>query len=210
MVSKVINVVLKNSMIFEMDSEKLEKILNNLKKNYKNDKIMINLSPSGYGYAMHPRTEEEFREEFCLTEDDFNKLMNDMMFILISLVMDKEERVFKEYGKTQKAENVLNEIKQQMKNFIESLRFKLFCKTQYLEDFSWDVSIRVRQTGGIKMQFPLSVIKMSFSKAGSPFSPILGEANSITFECTLHDIEIMIESLEEIKNTLVELQKEEG
>ena len=43
------------------------------------------------------------------------------------------------------------------------------------------------------MQSPLSIIRMSFSKAGFPISSILGEENSVTFECTLHDIEKMID-----------------
>jgi len=206
---KVIDVVPKNSMIFEIDPEKLDEILNDLKKNYNNDKIIINISSSGYGYAINPRTEEEFKEKYSLSEEDFKKVMDDMLFILISLVTGKEERIFKKYGGSEEVTPVLTRIKQSMSNLIESLRFKLFCKTQYLEDFSWDISIRVRQSGGIKMQFPLSVIKMSFSKANSPLSPLLDESNSITFECNLHDIEMMIESLEEIKNALDEFYKEE-
>lgn len=199
-----------DSMILEIDPEKLDEILNNLKKNFEDEKFLISPSPSGYGYALRPHTEEELREKFHLTEDDLSKLMKDIMFFLISLVMGKEERVFEKFGETQEVKNVLDKLKHQLKNLVESLRFKSFCKTQYLEDFSWDVSIRVRQAGGIKMQFPLSVIKMSFSKVDSPLSLLLSEGNSITFECTLQDIERMIESLEEIKNALIELQKEEG
>ena len=40
------------------------------------------------------------------------------------------------------------------------------------------------------------------------FIAIMGEENSVTFECTLQDIEKMIKSLEEMKNALNELQKE--
>lgn len=118
-----------DSMILEMDPKKLDEILNYLKKNYEDDKILISPSSSGYGYAMHPHTEEELMEEFNLTEDDLSKLMNDIMFFLISLVMEKEERVFEKFGKTQEVKNVLDKLKHQLKNLVESLRFKFFCKT---------------------------------------------------------------------------------
>jgi hypothetical protein len=48
----------------------------------------------------------------------------------------KEERIFKKYGESEEVPPVLTRIKQSMSDLIESLRFRLFCKTQYLEDFS--------------------------------------------------------------------------
>ena len=196
------------SMILKIDLAKLKKILNSLKRNYEDDNVLISLGPSGHGYAINPRIEGDLREESNLDEADFEKLMNEIMFIVASLAMSKEERVFDKYGETQEIKSILSSFEQELKNIVESLRFKAFCKTQYLEDISWDISIRVRQSGGIRMQFPLSVVKMSFSKAGFPFSSIMGEENSVTFECTLQDIEKMIKSLEEMKNALNELQKE--
>lgn len=195
-------------MILKIDIEKLSEILSSVKRNYEDDNILINLGPSGHGYAIHPRIEGELREEFNLDEDDFSKLINDIMFIVASIALNKEERVFDKYGETKEIMSILSKFKLELRNLVESLRFKAFCKTQFLEDFSWDISIRVRQSGGIKIQFPLSVIKMSFSKTGFPFSSILDEKNSITFECTLQDIEKMIKSLEEIKDALTELQEE--
>jgi hypothetical protein len=208
--NEVVSVAAEDSLILEIDPKKLNEILNNLRKDYEDGKILINPSPSGFGYLVHSSTEKELMEEFQLTEEYLSKLMDEIMLFTMSLVMGKEERVFEKFGEAQEVKDILAKLRHQLKNLVESLRFKSFCKTQYLEDFSWDISIRVRQTGGIKMQFPFSVIRMSFSRAGSSLPPPLREDNSITFECTLQDIERMIESLEEAKNALTELQKEEG
>ena len=173
MIKEVVIVTQEDSMILKIDIEKLGEILRSLKRNYEDDNILINLGPPGHGYAMQPRIKAELREEFNLNEDDFAKLMNDIMFIVASLALNKEERILDKYGETQEIKSILSKFEQELRNLVESLRFKAFCKTQYLEDLSWDISIRVRQSGGIKMQFPLSVIKMSFSKAGFSLYSIL-------------------------------------
>lgn len=207
MAREVISVAEKDSMILGMDPEKLGDILNHLARSYEDDKFLIDLSTSGYSFTVHPDFENEFSEEFHLTEEDFKNMMKDIMLFVMPLVMDKEEKIFAKYGETKEVMNALSILKPRLRNLIESLQFKLFCKTRYLKDFSWDVSIRVRQKGGIKMQFPLSVIKMSLSGEGSLLSSVLGEENTVTFECTLRDVEKMIESLEEIKSALKEVQR---
>ncbi|MGC1120912.1 MAG: hypothetical protein WBA22_07435 [Candidatus Methanofastidiosia archaeon] len=198
----------RESIMVGMNPEKMNEILDDIAEDYEKNKILISLSPSGYRFALHPQVEDELTKKFHLGEEDFDNLMSDVMLFVMSFVMDKEEKVFEEYGKTDSVVSTLATCKQKLKGLVESLRFKLFCKTQYLEDLTWDASIRVRQNGGIKMRFPFSMIRMSFSKPDSSFSSVLGGENEITFECTLQDVEKMIESLGDIKNALIELQKE--
>ncbi len=201
----------KDYAILGMDLNRLNEFLKNLVEHYEEDRIMIPMGPSGIGIAMHPDTEKMFRDKFHLTEEGLNELNRDITFFVGALVVDKEERILKKYGKTEKVTKILEIFKERLQDqVIETLRFRLFCKTQYLEDLSWDVSVRVRQNGGIKMRFPFSVIRMSFSKPGLSLQSILGEESAVTFECSLRDIDEMIKSLEEIRNALGELQQEEG
>ena len=196
--------------ILRMDLERLKELLKNLVEHYEEGRIVIPMSPARIGIAIHPTTEKMFRDKFHLTEEDLNELVGDISFFVGALVRNNEEKILKKYGKTEKVEKIVVIFKKTLQDqLIGALRFRSFCKTQYFEDLSWDVSVKVRQNGGIKMRFPFSMIKMSFSKPGFSLETILGEENTVTFECTLRDIEEMIKSLKEIKIVLEELQQKE-
>lgn len=193
--------------MLEMDLERIKELLKKFVEYYEENMIIIPAGPSRIGIAVHPDTEKMFCDKFHLTEENFNKLIGDISFFIGSLVRNNEERIFKKYGKKKKIKKIVEIFKKILQDrIIEALRFKYFCKTQYLENLSWDVSLKVKQSGGTQIRFPFSMIKMSFSKPGFSLESILGEESTVTFECTLRDIDEMIKTLEDIKIALHELQ----
>jgi hypothetical protein len=151
--------------ILKIDSKKLISILNKFYAEHKNENIQIELDPFSTSFKISTDAKSEFLDEFKLSEENFEGLTSDILFFITMLVIDEEEKMFKKYGESDKAKRTLeifNQWAQRFPDLIKDLRFKLFCKTQYLENLTWKVSTKVKQDGGIKIELSVSVIKMSF------------------------------------------------
>jgi hypothetical protein len=196
--------------IFEIGERQLNSILNKIYMEYRDGNLKIEVDPFISGIRMKSDTVNEFLADFKLEEDNFNKLIRDIVFFITAMVMNDEDRIFKEYTKSDKTERILNVFKQwsqKFPNIINNLRFKSFCKTQYLENLTWEISTKIKQDSGISMELPVCVLKMSFLKPSTSTACPLNEEKTITFECTLQGMRDMIKSLKEAEHILEELEE---
>ena len=123
------------------------------------------------------------------------------------LFLDKIFRKYTKSDKTEKILNVFNQWSQKFPDMINNLRFRSFCKTQYLENLTWEISTKIKQDSGISMELPVSVLKMSFLKPSTSMACPLSEEKTVTFECTLQDMRDMIKSLREAERIMEELEE---
>ena len=196
--------------ILKLDLNRLNAIINRLTEEHKNGNVKIDIDRSGAGIGFESDIRDKFLDEFQLNEDNFRKITSDILFFIVMLVMDEEEAIFKKYGKEDNTEKILELFKQQFQKYpslIRNLRFRSSCKTQYFEDLTWEVSIKVRQGSGIRMRLPVSVIKMNFLRPSSSKACPLSEEKTVSFECTLEDIEEIMRLLQEVKLALEELEE---
>ncbi len=201
--------------ILKIDLKKLSSILNKFYAEHKNENIQIELDPFSTSFRISTDAKNEFLDEFNLSEENFKELTSDILFFITMLVIDEEEKVVKKYGESDKAKKTLEIFKQWAQRFpdlIKDLRFKSFCKTKYLENLTWEVLTKAEQDGGIKIELPVSVIKMSFIEPSTSMACPLSKESSVTFECTLQGIRDMIKSLREAEHSLEKLEgkKEEA
>ncbi len=196
--------------IFEIGERQLNSILNKIYMEYRDGNLKIEVDPFSSGIRIKSDTVNEFLADFKLGEDNFNKLIHDIAFFITALVMNDEDMIFKKYKKSDKTERILNVFKQWSLKFpdiMDNLRFKSFCKTQYLENLTWEISTKVKQDSGISMELPVSVLKMSFLKPRTSMACPLSEEKTITFECTLQDLRDMIKSLKGAERILEDLKE---
>ncbi len=196
--------------IFKIDLKQLDSILNKIYLEYSNRYIKIEVDPFTSGIRMRNGTMNEFLEDFELNEENFGELVRDIVFFIKTLIMNDEEGVFKKYGKSDKTGRVLDIFKQWFLKFpdmIDDIRFKSFCKTQYLENFTWEISTKVIQDGGVSMRRPVSLVKMSFLKPNTSMACPLNVEETVTFECTLQGVKDMIKSLKEVEHALEALEE---
>lgn len=199
----------KDYHILKIDLKRLSSILNKIYAEYRNGNIKIELDPFTAGIGMSTEVKNEFLDEFELSEDNFEGLTSDILFLITMLVMNEEENIFKKYGESDKTKKILEIFKQWSQKFpdlLKGLRFKLFCKTQYLENLTWEVSTKTKQNGGIEIEFSVSVIRMSFLKPSTSIACPLNKETTVTFECTLEGIRDIIKSLKEVERALEELE----
>ena len=196
--------------IFKLDLDRLKAIINRFIEEYKNGNVKIDLDRFRAGIGFGSDIEDELLDEFQLDEDSFEKITSDILFFIVALVTNEEEAVFKKYGEKDETEKILKLFKQQFRKYpslIRNLRFKSSCKTQYFEDLTWEASIKVSQSNGIRMRLPACVIKMNFLGPSSSRACPLSEEKSVSFECTLENIEEIIRLLQEAKLALEELEE---
>lgn len=196
--------------ILEIGEKQLNSILNKIYMEYRDGNLKLDVDPFASSVRLKSDTVKEFLASFKLEEDDFNKLIRDIVFFITALVMDDEDKIFRKYTKSDKTEKILNVFKQWSQKFpdmINNLRFRSFCKTQYLENLTWEISTKIKQDSGINMELPVSVLKMSFLKPSTSTACPLSEEKTVTFECTLQDIRDMIKSLREAERIMEELEE---
>lgn len=196
--------------IFEIEERQLNSILNKIYMEYRDGNLKLEVDPITSGIRIKSETVNEFLAGFKLQEDDFNNLIRDIVSFITALVMNEEDKIFKKYTKSDETEKILNVFKQWSQKFpdiINNIRFRSFCKTQYLENLTWEVSTKIRQDIGISMEFPVSVLKMSFLKPSTSMACPLSEERTVTFECTLQDMRDMIKSLREAERIMEDLEE---
>ncbi|KYK36935.1 MAG: hypothetical protein AYK19_07820 [Theionarchaea archaeon DG-70-1] len=196
--------------IFEIGEKQLNSVLNKIYMEYRDGNLKIEVDSFSSGIRIKSDTVNEFLADFKLEEDDFNKLIRDIVFFITALVMNDEDKIFRKYTKSDKTEkilNVFNQWSQKFPDMINNLRFRSFCKTQYLENLTWEISTKIKQDSGISMELPVSVLKMSFLKPSTSMACPLSEEKTVTFECTLQDMRDMIKSLREAERIMEELEE---
>ena len=196
--------------IFEIGEKQLTSVLNKIYMEYRDGNLKLDIDTFTSGIRIKSDTAKEFLASFKLEEDSFNKLIRDIVFFITALVMNDEDRIFRKYTKSDKTEKTLSVFKQWSQEFpetINNLRFRSFCKTQYLENLTWEISSKIRQESGIIMEFPVSVLKMSFLKPSTSMACPMSEEKTVTFECTLQDMRDMIKSLREAERIMEELEE---
>jgi hypothetical protein len=199
--------------IFQIDLKKLDSILNKIYSEYSSGTIKIEVAPFTSGIRMRDRTMNKFLADFKLDEDKFGELIREIVFFTKALIMDEEETIFEKYGKPEETKRIVDLFRQwflKFPNMINDIQFKSFCKTQYLENLTWEISTKVIQDGGITMNLPVFLVRMSFLKPSSSMACPLNMEDTVTFECTLHGIRNMIKSLKEAEHALEELEERRG
>lgn len=200
-----------NYSILKLDPGKLGKIIGKIIKEHRKKNIIINFDQNKAEIGLLGDTQEKFLDEFQLSEDEFEEITGDILFFIVNLVMNDEDAILKKYEKNERTEKTIAVFKQELGKYpslLKNLRFRSFCKTQYLEDISWEVSVK-RSQEGARIQLPVSMIRMSFSKPSSSRTCPLSEGTVVAFECTLEDLNEMIESLEKARNELEEMELRE-
>lgn len=201
-----------NYFILQLDLEKLSDIIGKIVREYKKGNIKFTFDQNRAGIGFLGDVEEEFLDEFQLSEDEFEEITGDILFFIVKLMMDDKETILKKYEKDRRIEEIIAVFKQGLQEYpllLQDLRFRSFCKTQYLENISWEISVKTNQDG-VRIQLPVSVIKMSFSKPSHSNICPLSEETVVVFECMSKDLNDMIESLEKAKNELRKMEMKEG
>jgi len=175
--------------------------------------IKLEFFPSGYNIAIEAdRLDDELasskidKETFDIGGKEGSRLLN-------VILRDKEKRFLKRYSEDEREEIkkkcAIIEKEIITEELVEKFLFQTTCKNYFLDDFDWEmIEHRGKEEeesfSTAMMQFKLRNPSKEFPRLPCP---VVGEHESISFECRKENIEELIEELEKIKKRFEKWEK---
>lgn len=210
-----------SDLIEKLGLETFEKLAMDLLEYRRSNRILLDISLARSFVGGETKIFEELSNKYKIDKADVRNTINALSYLLRTIIITKREEAIEKFGEDGKLSNkavALVELGERLickyPEIRERFYLTTFSKTSYIGDIDWEIVIKAIEPPVYEFEkrdrFPACILRFILEKPQSLTRPFFSEERlrELVFEASLSDIEKLITMFTEIRNKIMEVNKE--
>jgi hypothetical protein len=208
-------------LIEKVGLETFEKLAVNILEYRRTGRLLLDLSLTRSLLGAESEIFQELSNKYKIDKADVRNSVNALSYLLREVITTKRERLIESFSRDEKILDkaiALVEVGERLIYKYPEIRERFylttFSKTSYLGDIDWEIVIKVVEPPIYEFEekdrFPACILRFLLEKPSTIMRPLFPEepVKEFVFEASLNDINRLIGIFSEIKNKLMEINKD--